>query len=164
MIVSRTTNTLHSLLFFVWSTQHFSVSGMPPLEIPKGIFDTYRLNTKLKEKNCIQFFRAISIYLSSVVLLLGFFFFFEDHTWFLKNLRLCWRATSLIHWRLQLLVEGSCFLSFKIVWNMFSNGPGSWTSQNFSISSGPYSFRPLHNAWPKTFGIDGRECWMLCLL
>ena len=30
--------------------EHFSVSSMPPLEIPKGIFDTYRLNTKLKEK------------------------------------------------------------------------------------------------------------------
>ena len=53
---------------------------MPSLEIPNGIFDTYRLNTKLKEKNCTQFFRAISIYLSSVVLLLGFFVGNEDHT------------------------------------------------------------------------------------
>lgn len=139
LIVSHTTNTLHSLLFFIWSTQHFSVSGMPPLEIPNGIFDTYRLSTKLEEKNCTQFFCAISIYLSSVVLLLGFFVGSEDHTWFLKNLRLCWRATSLIHWRLQLLVEGSCFWLFKIVWNMFSNRPGPWTSQNFSISSGPYT-------------------------
>ena len=79
-----------------------------------------------------------------------------------KEAELCRRVTTLIRWRLHLLLEES-LSSFKIVWKISLNRPGAWTSENFSFSSGSYKFfpRPLHHAWPKTCTIDGQECRML---
>ena len=47
-----------------------------------------------------------------------------------KEAELCRRVTTLIRWRLHLLLEES-LSSFKIVWKISLNRPGAWTSKKF---------------------------------
>ena len=47
-----------------------------------------------------------------------------------KEAELCRRVTTLIRWRLHLLLEES-WSSFKIVWKISLTRPGAWTSKKF---------------------------------